>query len=946
MEKTSFIPFLLIGLLFFGCKTQEASTGSSNTPLPSASPTGDVPYFCGGGFKVLHYSETSGYDHQTRDVSLAMFEAMGQQCGFTVVDDRDGSSFDQLANLESYTVVIFSNTSGDAILDAAQRANFESYMANGGSFLGIHAASDTYRHSTANGNNTGTWDAYAELMGGSVQESPNHTSSSHNGIMDHVGDHPSTANIPDPWSKVEEYYYWENGYLHPNIAPILQVRSTGSNSYDAARPMSWNRELVGGGRVFYTALGHATSNYASDSSFQNHLRDALLWAADPPLTVCGELRKWHRTTLTFRGPESSETDSVNPFTDYRLNVTFTHPDTQFTVPGFYAADGNAGQTSADRGNKWQVRFTPNKSGIWNWTASFRTGNWVAIDDNANAGTATNFDGQTGNFEILPSDKTGRDNRSKGRLNYVGTRYLQWEETGDWFLKAGADSPENLLAYKGFDGVYNSGGTDYLKDYAAHAGDWQTGDPGWRLKRGRTLIGGVNYLASKGMNAFSFLPMNVDGDGKDVWPWTSHTERERFDVSKLDQWEIVFEHGDNKGFFLHFKTQETENDQLLDGGALGNHRKLYYRELIARFGHHLALNWNLGEENTNTDQQRIDFAAYFKQVDPYDHPIVVHTYPGSKDQVYTPLLGNQSELDGVSLQIGATSVHEETLEWVEKSRASGKNWVCANDEQGGANTGVTPDTGYPGFNGIDRHDVIRTSVLWGNLMAGGTGVEYYFGYSNPESDLTCNNWRSRDRMWDYSKLALDFFQAELPFWSMDPDDDLVSNNTAYCLAKPGDVYCVFLTEGGTSQLDLGTSADDFTVKWFDSRNGGALQTGSVAMVTGPGQVSIGTPPGSQAKDWAVVVKRSGFVGMEENPNPPAFRLFPNPTHSAVRVEWQKGQWQSINIRDIQGNFLHSVKITPHHRGSQEISTSAWAAGTYFVSLGKESEESASVKLIVE
>ena len=33
-----------------------------------------------------------------------------------------------------------------------------------------------------------------------------------------------------------------------------------------------------------------------------------------------------------------------------------------------------------------------------------------------------------------------------------------------------------------------------------------------------------------------------------------------------------------------KTQEHENDNLLDGGKLGNERMLYYRELVARFGH--------------------------------------------------------------------------------------------------------------------------------------------------------------------------------------------------------------------------------------------------------------------------------------------------------------------------------------------------------------------------
>ena len=37
---------------------------------------------------------------------------------------------------------------------------------------------------------------------------------------------------------------------------------------------------------------------------------------------------------------------------------------------------------------------------------------------------------------------------------------------------------------------------------------------------------------------------------------------------------------------------------MDGGNLGPERILYYRELIARFGYHLALNWNLGEEINN------------------------------------------------------------------------------------------------------------------------------------------------------------------------------------------------------------------------------------------------------------------------------------------------------------------------------------------------------------
>ena len=99
-----------------------------------------------------------------------------------------------------------------------------------------------------------------------------------------------------------------------------------------------------------------------------------------------------------------------------------------------------------------------------------------------------------------------------------------------------------------------------------------------------------------MNVFSFLTLNIDGDDRNVFPYLTYDERYRMDVSRLDQWEIVFEHADRLGMYLHFKMSETENEMLLDNGDTGVQRKLYYRELIARFGHHLALNWNLGEEN--------------------------------------------------------------------------------------------------------------------------------------------------------------------------------------------------------------------------------------------------------------------------------------------------------------------------------------------------------------
>ena len=48
-------------------------------------------------------------------------------------------------------------------------------------------------------------------------------------------------------------------------------------------------------------------------------------------------------------------------------------------------------------------------------------------------------------------------------------------------------------------------------------------------------------------------------------------------------------------------------EALDLGALGPERKLYFREIIARFGYELALNWNVGEENSQTPEEQLEQA---------------------------------------------------------------------------------------------------------------------------------------------------------------------------------------------------------------------------------------------------------------------------------------------------------------------------------------------------
>ncbi|WP_299187263.1 DUF5060 domain-containing protein [uncultured Aquimarina sp.] len=576
----------------------------------------------------------------------------------------------------------------------------------------------------------------------------------------------------------------------------------------------------------------------------------------------GELKRWHKITLSFEGPNTSESATTNPFSDYRLDVTFTNGSLSYVVPGFYAGCSDAANSSCDAGNIWQVHFSPSQIGTWNWSAEFVTGSDVAI--NASGSSAGFMDGVTGSFNVIESDKSGRDFRSKdlGRLKYVGEHYLKHIGTnpdnpnGPWFIKAGADSPENALNYVDFDATpsYNNNLNKIgSKTWQPHQQDYVAADASsytWGNNKGTEILGMLNYLSGQGANVMSFLTWNSSGDGGAVFPHTlkvsleeygntarnqqwSKVNKDRFDVSKMAQWEKVMEYADKKGMYLHFKTMETENDNLMDGDNFGRERKLYYRELIARFGHHLALNWNLTEETTLTDNVAKSTASYIKDVDPYDHNIVIHTYPNQQDQRYDPLLGSSSELTGASIQTNKSNVHSDVRRWLEKSRNAGKKWIVANDEQGSAGEGIRVS---------DKE--VREDILWATLMAGGTGVEYYSGYTDDDGDINGNDHRKRGNKYKEGGYALDFFNNYLqPYMTeMISADEITSNGNDYVFAKAGEVYAVYLPDGGSTNIDLPSGT--WEVQWYNPRSGGNLSSATTV------SSSISAPDNN---DWVALIK---------------------------------------------------------------------------------------------
>jgi len=564
----------------------------------------------------------------------------------------------------------------------------------------------------------------------------------------------------------------------------------------------------------------------------------------------------------------SETGTPNPFLDRRLNITFTTPGNDtFVVPGFFAGDGSGPTSTSNSGEIFRVRFTPTEAGMWSWSVSFREGNEVAIDLDPAAGTPGPGDGLSGSFMVDPPDANAPGFFAKGRLRYVGGHYLQFLN-GDYYVKGGVDSPENWLGYVGFDNTFDGGAgpntATGLHEFPTHAADWNVGDPDWNrtdppgTNNGRAIIGALNYLHSTGVNSIYFLPMNIGGDGKDSWPYigpidpngSTSNDNTRFDNSKLAQWDIFFNHAQSLGLLLHFVLNEAEtpNKEELDDAQLGVERKVFYREMIARFGYHNAIQFNISEEynlNLNLGVQRVvDFAAYISAVDPYDIPVTVHN-AGAGDNAsngpWSPFYG-EADFDLTSIQDARLTTNWGNIveDYRAESTAAGRPLAVMIDEPGSP----TRD-----FN--DDFDAFRKRVIWPILMSGGGG-EWFIN----NRDQSLEDFREFDKIWVETGYTVSFFEENLPFNDMQPNDGLITDASdcfegVDVFAQTGQVYALYYgCADNPGTLDLSNAVGEFELRWYNPRSG-AFE-GTVTVLNGGSAVALPGPPNTANEDWAALI----------------------------------------------------------------------------------------------
>jgi hypothetical protein len=486
----------------------------------------------------------------------------------------------------------------------------------------------------------------------------------------------------------------------------------------------------------------------------------------------GTFHKWHKVEVVLSGPDTSVTADPNPFA-VLVTVAFEGPGGTFKVPAFYDADGKGGSS----GNVWKVRFSPNATGQWTFISS---------------SSAPGLDGYRGRFTVDAVPSNAPSFLKWGRLQYAGGHYLKFADGGCW-IKGGLDDPENFLG-KPF-------------------GDWE----------GKKKV--IDFLSRKGCNSIYVMTSNIaPGDGNDTWPWLGDTPAQakanssRFDPARLARWDDLFSYCQARSVVLHVV--------LLDDSAWHKFdHELYYREMIARFGHLPAVIWNIGEEafEAYTNNRQLELAALLRRLDPYRHPVTVHLHPD------WPYMGNPDfDLTSIQTKPGGnkdfTTVAMADLNAIvisnrQASAAKGRPLAVMIDEA-------------PGISKVDQATryKLRSTVLYPVFLGGG-GYELHYRDQEILPEVL-------GPMLDDMRLAREFVEL-LPFDQMAPHNELLSaTGGGFCLAKPGVAYGIYLKAGDTAVVDLSGTTGAYQINWYNVTTG---STTAGPVVMGGGKRSLGTPP---------------------------------------------------------------------------------------------------------
>lgn len=269
------IPALALVVLFFSCK-QEAP-------------------------RVLVFSKTKGYRHESITAGKAALQKLGAEKGFAVDTTEVAEDFTE-ENLKKYRAIVFLSTTMD-VLDELQQNTFKRFIQGGGGFVGIHAAADTEYD----------WWWYGKLVGAYFKSHPKIQEAKFKKVKPFGND----VNLPDEWIRTDELYNYKK--ISDEIIPlfILDESSYQGGENGDNHPIAWYHDFDGG-RSFYTGMGHTLESY-SDSLFIDHVYQGIVYAI-------GEGKPDFAKAKTKKKPEDDR------FTKVVLGTYFDEPTEMDILP--------------------------------------------------------------------------------------------------------------------------------------------------------------------------------------------------------------------------------------------------------------------------------------------------------------------------------------------------------------------------------------------------------------------------------------------------------------------------------------------------------------------------------------------------------------------------------------------------------------------------------------
>lgn len=227
----------------------------------------DAPQLPAPPKRVLAITEAAGFRHTSIPDAVGAIRALGiGTAAWEIV--AEASTAEQVAaaitaeRLRGVDLVLFANTTGNLGLTPEGRIAFYEWVRGGGTFLGIHSASDTFHGDPE----------YLDLLRG---EFLTHGPPTTVEIFVQDRAHPACAELPESFLFFDEIYEFKN-WSRSRVHVLLSLHRHPQTGEPGDFPLAWTNRF-GRGRVFYSALGHFEEGFRNELHLKL-LKGGMLWA--------------------------------------------------------------------------------------------------------------------------------------------------------------------------------------------------------------------------------------------------------------------------------------------------------------------------------------------------------------------------------------------------------------------------------------------------------------------------------------------------------------------------------------------------------------------------------------------------------------------------------------------------------------------------------------------